>query len=222
MDRRAVLLIAGLGLAIAGPAWAQREAPKTPDEAGILVDRIVAVVDDTPISASSVALEAAIRQRIAEAPDRAEFGRLLTETVDPLEAVIFRTILLGRPEIRDVHPAGFAAEHRLRLFEDSFGNRGAAVAWRVDWGLDKAVLLDWFRQSVILDQVIELAVDFAVTDEDERAYYERHKDNVYGGRPYEEVAADVAQRVFALSFEEEYNAWRTALRASVELRYIAR
>lgn len=217
-----MLLITALVLATASPAGAQREAPKTPDEAGLLVDRIVAVVDDSPVTASSVALEAAIRERIAASPEAEEFGRLLTEAVDPLEAVIFRTILLGRPEIRDIQPGGFAAERRLRLFEDSFGNRGEAVAWRVDWGLDKAVLLDWFKRSVVLDQIIDLAVDVAVTDEDERAYYERHKDAVYGGRPYEDVAGDVAQRVFALSFEEEYNAWRTALRGSVKLRYIAR
>jgi len=221
MGRRTLLVAAGLLLAVA-PARAQREAPKTPDEAGRLVDRVVAVANDAPITASEVALEAAIRQRIALATDRSEFGRLLTETVDPLEAVIFRTILVGRAEIRDIRPSGFDAERRLRLFEDSFEDRGAAVEWRVDWGLDKSVLLDWFRRSVILDQVIELAVVVAVTEEEERAYYELHKDDVYGGRPYEEVAGDVTRRVYNLGFEDEYNSWRTAVRASADLRYIAR
>jgi hypothetical protein len=70
--------------------------------------------------------------------------------------------------------------------------------------------------------VVDLAVDVAVTEEEERAYYELHKDDVYGGRPFEDVAADIAQRVFNLEFEAEYNTWRTAVRASATLRYIAR
>jgi hypothetical protein len=215
------LLLAALVLLAAVPAAAQREAPKTPDEAGLLIDRVVAVVDDTPITASAVAREAAIRERVALAPDKTGFGRLLTENVDPLEAVIFRTVLLNRPEIRDIRPTGFAAERRLRLFEDTF-ERGEAIEWRVAWAMEKSVLLDWFRQSVVLDQVVDLAVDVAVTEEEERAYYELHKDDVYGGRPFEDVAADIAQRVFNLEFEAEYNTWRTAVRASATLRYIAR
>ncbi len=217
------LLLGLLLLLLAAPAAAQREAPKTPDEAGVLVDRVVAVVDDTPITASAVALEAAIRERIALTDERTrgEFGRLLTESVDPLEAVIFRTILLNLPEIGDIRPAGAEAERRLRLFEETF-ERGGAIDWRVAWALEKSVLLDWFKQSVVLDQVVDLAVDVVVSEEEERTYYERHKDAVYGGRPFEEVANDVSQRVFSLAFEDKYNRWRTAVRASATLRYIAR
>ncbi len=213
MGWRTVLVVAALFAA---------DPPKTPDEAGALVDRVVAMVEGTPVTASSVALEAAIREQIASSPDKAEFGRLLTDPVDPLEAVVFRTILLSRPEIRAIRPSGFAAERRLRLFEETFADRGDAVAWRVDWGLDKAVLLDFFKQSVVLDRIVDLAVVVDVTEEAERTYYERHKDAVYGGRPFEEVRDDVTRRVHNLEFEEAYNAWRTAVRSSAELRYVVR
>jgi hypothetical protein len=218
-------LVATTALVLAlllGPAALAKDAPTTPEGAGDLVDRVVATANGTPITASDVALEAAIRERIAASPRKEEFGRLLTEQVEPLEAVIFRTILRGQPDARTVRPSGSKAELRLRLFEESFGSREAALQWRIDWGLEKSALLDWFKESVVLDAVVELAVDFKVTEEQERAYYEAHRDQVYGGRPWEEVSADVARRVYALEFEDEYNSWRKALRSQASLRYIGR
>jgi len=216
--RRAVLLA---GLLAAAPAAAQ-DGPTTPDEAGDLVDRVVAVVAAAPITASAVALETAIRERVAGSTDPSEFGRLLTEAVDPLEALVFKTLLLARPETRNVELSGFQAEQRLRRFEETFESRQEAIRWRVDHGIEKSALLDWFEESVLLDAVVDLSVQVAITEEDQRQYYDRHKDAVYGGRPFEEVRNDVAERVYNLRFEDEYNSWRKALRSSVQLRYIAR
>ena len=208
-------------LIAAAPALAA-EAPSTPEEAGELVDRVVATVDGTPITASDVILEGEIRSRISSSPNRDEFGRLLTEQVDPLEAVIFRQILRSRPEARSITTSGGRAEDRLRLFERAFESREAALRWRVIWGLEKSALLDYFKESVLFDALVDLAVDVNVGEEQERAYYETHRDAVYGGRPFEEVSADVAQRVYALQFEDEYNSWRKALRSKAALRYIGR
>lgn len=218
MVRRAVLLVAAL---LAGTAHAQ-EPPTTPDEAGDLVDRVVAVVDDAPITASDVALEAAIRGRIAAAAEPAIFGRLLTEEVEPLEAVVFKSILLSRTETRDVRISGYQAEDRLRRFEETFDSRQEAIRWRVDHGIEKSALLDWFKESALLDAIVDLSVQVAVTEDDEREYYGRHKDAVYGGQPFEAVRTDVAERVYNLRFEDEYNSWRKALRSSAQLRYVAR
>jgi hypothetical protein len=208
-------------LLASAPALAA-DPPSTPEEAGELVDRAVATVDGTPITASDVILEGEIRQRIASSPRREEFGRLLTEQVDALEAVIFRQILRARPEARAVTTSGGRAEDRLRLFERTFTSREDALQWRVIWGLEKSVLLDYFKESVLFDALVDLAVDVNVSEEQERTYYESHKDAVYGGRPFEEVSGDVARRVYNLEFEDEYNSWRKALRSQASLRYIGR
>ena len=215
------LLLATLALLVAVPALAA-DPPSTPEEAGELVDRVVATVDGTPITASNVILEGEVRRQIASSPKVEEFGRLLTEQVDPMEAVIFRQILRARPEARTVTVTAGRAEDRLRLFEQTFDSREAALQWRVVWGLEKSALLDYFKESVLFDALVDLSVDVTVTDEQEQAYYASHKDAVYGGRPLAEVSADVAQRVYNLEFEDEYNSWRKALRSQAELRYIGR
>ncbi len=215
--RRLILVLALL----ATPAQAA-DPPSTPEEAGELVDRVVVTVDGSPVTASDVILEAQIRAQIASSPKRPEFGRLLTEQVDPTEAVIFRQILRARPETRTITVTAGRAEDRLRLFEQTFESREAALQWRVTWGLEKSALLDYFKESVLFDALVDLAVDVDVTEEQEQAYYAAHKDAVYGGRAFEDVSADVAQRVYNLEFEDEYNSWRKALRSQAELRYIGR
>lgn len=217
-------ILAAATVALASPAHAGRVGgpPSTPEEAGIVVDSVRAAVNGTPITASDVELERSIRERIAASPSRAEFGRLLTEQVDPLEAIIFRVILLGLPEARTLPVSGDRGQERLRLFDATFGSREAAAQWRVSWGLERPALLDWFQESVLLDELVELSVDVDVTEEQQRSYWEQHRDQVYGGRPYEDVSSDVAQRVFVLQFEDEYNSFRKALRSRAQLRYVGR
>ncbi len=217
-----IAALAGIFVSSLGVTARADDPPTTPTAAGDLVDRIVATVNDAPIAASDVALERAIRKRISESGHADDFGRTLTEQVEPLEAVIFRVLLRELPQSRTLRPTGTSAERRLRMFEETFEGRDAALRWRVDWGLEKSILLEFFKESVRMDTVVELAVDFKVTEDEERAYYERNKDPIYNGRPFEEVAPDVAQRVYALKFEDEYNSWRTALRGSARLRYIGR
>lgn len=203
------LLLLLIGLAWAGPA----------EEPGVLVDRVLVVVEDTPIAASRVAFLAAVRER---ATDPEAFGRVLTERVEPLESLILQEVLRAGPartvRLTDKQPG----LQRLKAFESTFADAPDAAAFRRRWGVDRAAMLEFFQESARLDATIELAIQFQVTDDEERAYYERHRDAIFAGRPYGEVAEQVSRRVYAVRFEAEYNSWRARLRSGASLRYVAR
>ncbi|MEE2828609.1 MAG: hypothetical protein VX498_05445 [Myxococcota bacterium] len=213
-------LLALASLLVTHSALAQDSEGRTADP--VLVDRVIATVGNTPITASQAALEAQIRERIEHSGDKEDFGRLLTEAVDPLEALIFREILRMLPEARVIEVDEVQARGRLRAFEETFPDAATAASFRAGWGLDRARLLDYFKESVVLDKLVERSVDVRVSDEEQRAYYQRNKDRVFGGRPFEEVADFVAKQVYMLKFEAEYNSWRSRLRAAARKRYIGR
>ena len=195
-------------------------------EAGeVLVDRIVATVGDTPITASEVGFEAAVRERIRglEPADRTVFGRLLLEEREPLEAVVFRAILVESTEYADVQdPDERVAYDRFRAFEDTFADRSSAAAFRKSWGLSRVEALDWFRIYARLDETVETAVarSVRVTEEDERRYHDANVDRVFGGRSFEDVREDVARAVSAQKFDQAYQSWRKRVRAGARLRYL--
>jgi len=197
------------------------EAP-TQNAPQVLVDRVLAAVGDTPITASQVAFESELRTQIANSPQRAEFGRLLTEAGNPLEALIFREILRRRAEARTLPVDEAIARSRLRLFENSFPDPSTSASFQARWGIGRSDLLEFFKESVVLDEVVTLSVIVQVSEEEKRMYYERNRDRVFGDKPYEGVAEFVAQQVYLLKFEAEYNSWRSRLRAEAEKRYIGR
>jgi len=193
------------------------------DAAGVLVDRIVATVSDTPISASEVAFESAIRERILSSGNKQAFGRLLTEPGEALEATIFRAILLQHPGTAEIELEDRAlAEKRARILEASFESPGQYSAFLSRWGIGHEALVRFFHTYARLDTMIELSVDPKVSDEEERSYYQRNKDQVFGGKEFVEVSDFVARQVYLLKFEVEYNAWRSRLRARASKRYIGR
>jgi hypothetical protein len=182
---------------------------------------VVAVVGNTPITASEVEFDTQLRARVQASADPSEFGRLLTERVDALEALVFRAILLSQPDIASASVLDPSpAEARLAALERACGSREAAEAFLADWGYERAAMLEFFKETVSLDRYVELSVDVRVREEEERAYYEQHRDDVFGGRPYEDVAAFVSRQVYLLRFEAEYNSWRSRLRAGAQKRYI--
>jgi hypothetical protein len=195
---------------------------KSPPSRQVLVDRVVAAVGDTPITASQVAFEEELRTQITNSPKRTDFGRLLTETVAPLEALIFREILRRRAEVRSLPVDEALARSRLRLFENSFPDPSTSASFQARWGIGRSDLLEFFKESVLLDEIVTLSVIVQVSEEEKRLYYERNRDRVFGDKPYEGVADFVAQQVHLLKFEAEYNSWRSRLRAEAEKRYIGR
>jgi len=212
-----------VGLAAPPSSGAQAAEADSKKGAGELVDRIVATVEETPISASEVAFEEAIRERILAAGNKAEFGRLLTEPGEPLEAVVFRLILLQQPVTAGIEVEDRSlAEKRTRLFGEMFHSPEALSAFLSRWGLQREELVQYFHTYTRLDTVIELSVDPKVSDEEEHSYYERNKDLVFGGKDFTEVADFVSRQVYLLKFEVEYNAWRSRLRARANKRYIGR
>jgi len=212
-----------VGLAVCLSASTLRAEPGSEKDAGELVDRIVATVEETPISASEVSFEEAIRKRILASEDKAAFGRLLTEPGEPLEAVIFRLILLQRAGTAGIEVEDRSlAEKRSRLFEEMFDSPEALSAFLSRWGMKRADLVEYFHTYTRLDTVIELSVDPKVSNEEEHSYYKRNKDLVFGGRDFTEVADFVSRQVYLLKFEVEYNAWRSRLRARANKRYISR
>jgi hypothetical protein len=198
-------------------------AEEAPDET--LVDRVVATVGNTPITASEVALEGAVRDRIAALPrtDREVFGRLLTETREPLAVVVFRAILVETTEFTSVRITDDReAYERFAAFEATFDDRQEARAFRRSWGLTRVALVEYFRVSAVLDHAVELAVDrtVRVTDDDERRYYEENAERMFGGSPIEEVRESVARQVYAQKFDQAYQGWRKRLHAEARLRYL--
>ncbi|MEE2827616.1 MAG: hypothetical protein VX498_00390 [Myxococcota bacterium] len=223
IDRCPSLVLVALGLAVIVLLHASSDALAGEESSGVqLVDRVLASVEGSPITASQVALESQIRTQIASSPDRASFGRLLTEDVTPLEALMFREILRRLPETRTISSNESIARDRLRLFEASFGDAREASSFRARWGLRRANLLDYFKESTVLDEVISISVLVQVTEEEMRSYYDRNKNRVFADKPYEEVAEFVMRQVYRLKFEAEYNSWRTQLRAGAQKRYIGR
>ncbi len=214
------MLILSVGAPTAGSAQADTEQPTT---AGQLVDRIVATVDDTPISASEVAFEDAVRSQILASGNRAAFGRLLTEPGEALEALVFRLILLKQPATAGIEIADRSvAEERTELLEESFESALDFAGFLRRWGMTRTDLVRYLHTYVRLDTMIELSVDPKVSDEEERSYYERNKDLVFGGKDFTEVADLVSRQVYLLKFEVEYNAWRSRLRSRANKRYIGR
>ncbi len=192
---------------------------------GVLVDRVVATVGNTPVTASEVALEAAIHERIVALPadDRGVFGRLLTESREPLEAVIFRAILVETPEFAAVRITDDReAYERFSAFEDTFEDRKEAAAFRKSWGLDRVDLVEYFRISAVLDHTVELAVDrgVRVTEEDERRFFEEHGERLFPGKSFEDARAGLTRHVYAKKFDQAYQSWRKRLRAGARLRYL--
>jgi hypothetical protein len=188
----------------------------------VLVDRVLVVVGNSPITASQVNFENEVRGQIALSSQREQFGRLLNESVDALEALIFREILRRLPDARTIQIKDTDARNRLRLFESTFDDISAASSFRARWGMSRAELLEFFKESVILDEVVEVSVLISVTEEEKRDYYDRNRNRVFGDKPYLDVAEFVSQQVYLLKFDAAYNSWKSKLRAGASKRYIGR
>jgi hypothetical protein len=187
-----------------------------------VVDRVVATVDDAPVTASACAFEAEVRAQLDRMHDSSAFGRLLNERVEPLEAVMFRLILRRWAEQRDLlNPDEERTRDLLSAWNESFP-RGGAEAFRRRWAVDDEVMAAFFAEHLALDAVIELSVPVRVTESKKRGYHEANRERVFGGQPYEAVESQVSERVYALEFEAAYNAWRQRLRARATKRYLAR
>ncbi len=228
----AALLLAGC-VAAGTPAAANRSADSLASankggvapakEEPVLADRVVATINGVPVTASQVAFEEAIRGRIRQSAEPQRFGRLLSEDVDALEALLFRNILRQLPEARDLGlvDEGEATE-RLLTFEDLFPQPAELRRFLELWGLKRGDLLAFLRETVLLDEVIHLNVQVQVSPEEEQAYYEKNKSRVFGDKPFGEVSGYVTRQVYHLKFEAEYNSWRSKLRSAAEKRYIGR
>ena len=224
--KQLLLSLMALAIIVFAPASGMAEGAigETDQEAtGVLVDRIVATVGDTPISASEVAFEAAIRKQILASGRNQAFGRLLTEPGETLEATLFRTILLQHPGTTDIELKDQGlANRRVSTLEESFESQESYQIFLKRWGIDRKWLVQFFHTYARLDTMIELSVDPRVTDEEERSYYQRNKDQVFGGKEFVEVSDFVSRQVYLLKFEVEYNAWRSRLRSRASKRYIGR
>lgn len=200
-------------------------APAVAQADDVLVDAVVVVVGTTPIAASQVAFEEQLHARIA-GPDCAEdFGRLLCASGPALESLIFREVLRQEGIARDVEVNPGEASERLDAFRRRFGAREGAQDFMERWRLSEQDLHELLREFAVLDQAIEVAVGRLVRDipeEEERRYHAENREVIFGGKPYEEVAALVSRRYYAFKFERTYDAWASDLRSRARIRYIGR
>jgi hypothetical protein len=209
------VLLAALVFLVAAPAAGEE----------VLVDAVLVVVENTPIAASRVAFEKELRKKIA-GPDCAQsFGRLLCAGGEPLEALIFREILRLSGVARDVEVSSAEARTRQEAFRVLFGAREGADQFLALWRITEQDLLEFFRETAVLDQAIEVTVGRLVRDipeEEERRYHADNADSIFAGRAYEDVAALVSRQYYAFKFERTYDAWASELRSGARIRYIGR
>lgn len=191
----------------------------------VLADRVSAVVGNTPITASQVALD---EELVALLPDEGceeSFGRLLCDDAVPLQRLVFRQVLREAGLGRNVEVSSLAGVERWTALEARFANREEARSWLARWGLDPEAVSERFLELARLDQAIDVAVGRLVRDvseQDERRYHREHQDTIFAGKPYEEVSAVVSRRYYLLVFERTYDAWASELRAAARVRYISR
>ncbi|MCO4769061.1 MAG: hypothetical protein KDA24_03460 [Deltaproteobacteria bacterium] len=218
---RWMLLVLLLGVAVVpGVALAAPAAP-----AAVAVDRVVAVVGNTPIAASQVQFEREVGERIAGDGCTPSFGRLLCEERAPLERLIFRETLRQAGLAKGIEVSLGTLETADGAFEHTFPVRDGKRQFLARWGLGAGDFREFLLDVARLDQAIEVAVGRLVrevSEEEERRYYGENADTIFGGRPYEEVAAMVSRRYYALKFERTYGSWASELRASSRVRYIGR
>ena len=191
----------------------------------VLVDRIVAVVGTTPIAASEVEFERQLGERIAGDDCASSFGRLLCEAREPLERLIFRHTLEQAGIAAGVQVSVATVEAAQRAFAETFETRADQDAFFALWGLDDASFRELLLTVARLDQAIDVTVGRLVRDvseEEERRYHAENSDTIFGGKPYEEVAAIVSRRYYALKFERTYGSWSSELRAAGRVRYLGR
>lgn len=211
------LLLLGLLAVLVGVSG---EAP-----AGTRVDSVVAVVGNTPITASEVQFEEELGVIVRGDDCLEQFGRLLCDERAPLERLIFREALRQAGLGKDVRVSTGTVTDRLEAFRRVFPVRTGAGAFLDRWGLEDADLSERMLDIARLDQAIEVTVGRLVrevSEEEERRYHAEHADAVFGGRPYEQVAAMVSRRFYALKFERTYGAWSSELRAAAQVRYVGR
>jgi len=191
----------------------------------VVVDRVVAVVGTTPIAASQVQLERELAARMAGDECTASFGRLLCEDREPLERLLFRETLRQSGVANGVEVSLATVEDAERAFFAAFPIRDAADEFLSRWGLDPGALRELLLDVARLDQAIDVTVGRLVRDvseEEERRYHAENADTIFAGRAYEEVAAIVSRRYYALKFERTYDSWASELRAAARVRYIGR
>lgn len=191
----------------------------------IVVDRIVAVVGTTPIAASQVTLEAEIGRRILGDDCEESFGRLLCDEREPLERLIFRETLRQAGVAKGVSVSLGTVDEAERAWVGTFRTRTGSADFLKRWGLDAVAFREAILDVARLDQAIDVAVGRLVRDvseEEERRYHAENGDTIFGGRPYEEVAAMVSRRYYAFKFERTYGAWASELRSAGRVRYIGR
>lgn len=201
------------------------DATEAPADATVLADRVVAVVGRTPILASQVALEQAIRNRVRLARDRADFGRLLVEPAPPLEAIILREAIRGQALWDAVGEAPQdRVQARVDAFVRTFLREDEAAVFARSWGLSDDELRLWFADTVRADLCVIAAVDPLVepSPKDERLWYEQHRDDIFAGRPFEDVSALVAQQVYERAFQRHWQSWGSQIRAAARVRYVGR
>ncbi len=191
----------------------------------VSVDRVVAVVGNTPLASSQVLLEEQLGDRIRGERCSEFFGRLLCEEREPLERLIFRETLRQAGLAQDVQVSAAIVEAAEQAFARSFDTRDGKRRFLERWGMEDADFREMVLDVARLDQAIEVTVGRLVrevSEEEERRYHAENIDTIFGGRPYEEVAAMVSRRYYSLKFERTYGAWASELRASIRVRYVGR
>ena len=124
----------------------------------VSVDRVVAVVGNTPIAASQVLLEQQLGDLIRGERCSESFGRLLCEEREPLERLVFRETLRQAGLAKEVQVSAATVEVAEQAFARSFGTRDGMRRFLERWGMEDADFRELVLDVARLDQAIEVTV----------------------------------------------------------------
>ncbi len=209
ISRSAALLRAGAAAALVLAALA---LPPAAD--AVLVDRIVAAVNNEIIALSD------LRQAVAfnEALGGARNGKRIE--AETLEGLINRRLLLQeayRLKFAEVSPQDAAAE--VGKLRQRLGSEDAFRAFLARTGMNEEQLTRMLGERLLVERFVEkkIALFARVSRDEAQRYYAGHPDT-YRGRPFPEVQSSIIALLTAQKVDQQLDQYITELRERARIR----
>ncbi|GEM_PF-390082 len=214
-------LLALLLVSAGGPCWAQQRAPSS-SPSGVIVDRLVALVNDDPITESDILWFLALAPDVPEGPFTDQMKQQALEQYIDRQLLYQEAQKLPTIEVTQEAIAQYIAE-LVKQFpsESAFRRRLQAV------GLDEATLNQIVRRRLIILQFIDFRFRafVLVGDEEIQSYY-RHRvvplaeERGQSPPPLEEVRELIEKNLLEEKVASEMTLWFEEARRRADIVYL--